>query len=119
MVIASEIKERYPALPELSPIGQELDWAWLAGHKSEWGVQPKPGPRGLTMMDVAVGSYGEVPDHPRHRSAAGCSKPLRTQAARTAGFQPSQLQIARPITCSRSSPLSHRNSSVNIVTHCR
>jgi len=62
--------ETHPNLPDTSPIGQPLDWAWLRGARSEWGVHPKPGPRGLTMMDIAVGSYGEVPEHPEHRSMA-------------------------------------------------
>ena len=35
-----------------------------------------------------------------------------------ASFQSSQSHTARPITNSRSSPLSQGNSSVNIVTHC-
>ncbi|MFP5576687.1 MAG: ferritin-like domain-containing protein [Acidimicrobiia bacterium] len=70
MAIALDISTAYPALPETSPLGQELDWAWLAGHRSEWGVHPKPGPRGLTMMDIAIGSYGDVPEHPRHRAMA-------------------------------------------------
>ena len=70
MAIALEIRDTYPRLPESSPSGQELDWAWLAGHPKEWGVRPKPGPRGLTMMDIAVGSYGDVPEHPRHRAMA-------------------------------------------------
>jgi hypothetical protein len=39
--------------------------------------------------------------------------------ARPGGFQPSQLHTARPITSSRSRPLSHGISSVNIVTHWR
>jgi len=60
----------FPNLPDTSPVGASLDWAWLAGHRSEWGIHPKPGPRGLTMMDIAVGSYGEVPEHPRHRAMA-------------------------------------------------
>ena len=47
-----------------------LDWAWLRGVRSEWGVHPKPSARGLTMIDIAVGSYGEVPEHPAHRSMA-------------------------------------------------
>src|SRR5439155_18222644 len=34
-------------------------------------------------------------------------------------FQPHQAHSASPITNSRSRPLSHGNSSVNIVTHCR
>ena len=53
-----------------SPLGAPLDWKWLRGAKSEWGVRPKIGPRGLTMLDIAVNSYGEVPDHPTHRSMA-------------------------------------------------
>lgn len=63
-------EQAYPDLPAISPMGQPLDWAWLRGARSEWGVRPKPGPRGLTMMDIAVGSYGEVPEHPNHRSMA-------------------------------------------------
>jgi len=70
VAISEEILADYPNLPEVSPIGVELDWAWLAGHKSEWGVHPKPSPRGLTMMDIAVGSYADVPEHPKHRSMA-------------------------------------------------
>lgn len=62
--------QTYPDLPAVSPMGQPLDWAWLRGARSEWGVRPKPSPRGLTMMDIAVGSYGEVPDRPTHRSMA-------------------------------------------------
>src|SRR6516164_8493205 len=34
-------------------------------------------------------------------------------------FQPIQSHTARPMTSSRSRPLSHGSSSVNIVTHCR
>lgn len=60
----------YDNLPATTPLGAPLDWGWLRGAKSEWGVRPKPSPRGLTMMDIAVGSYGEVPDHPTHRSMA-------------------------------------------------
>jgi hypothetical protein len=64
----------YDSLPTETPLGFPLDWGWLRGAKSEWGVRPKPGPRGLTMMDIAVGSYGEIPDHPPRRTMAarGC-----------------------------------------------
>ena len=60
----------YDGLPTESPLGAPLDWAWLRGAKSEWGVHPKPSPRGLTMLDIAVGTYGEVPEHPPRRSMA-------------------------------------------------
>jgi len=59
---------RYANLPTETPLGAPLDWLWLKGAKSEWGVHPKPGPRGLTMMDIAVGKYGEVPDEPPRRT---------------------------------------------------
>jgi hypothetical protein len=62
--------DKYDSLPDTSPMGAPLDWAWLRGAKSEWGVRPKPSPRGLTMLDIAVGSYAEPLDHPEHRSMA-------------------------------------------------
>ena len=66
----SEATKDYSKLPTVSPLGAPLDWAWLRGAESEWGVHPKPSPRGLTMLDIAVGSYGNVPEHPTHRSMA-------------------------------------------------
>src|SRR5262245_59104714 len=64
------VTDLYPDLPDTSPMGAPLDWAWLRGAKSEWGVHPKPGPRGLTMRDIAVGTYAEPSDRPTHRSMA-------------------------------------------------
>jgi hypothetical protein len=57
-------------LPAESPMGTALDWAWLRGARSEWGIKPTPSPRGLTMLDIAAGSYAEVPEHPEGRSMA-------------------------------------------------
>lgn len=57
-------------LPTTDPMGFPLDWTWLQGAKSEWGVHPKPSPRGLTLMDIATGSYGAVPDQPPGRTMA-------------------------------------------------
>ncbi|MCP5029490.1 MAG: ferritin-like domain-containing protein [Actinomycetia bacterium] len=70
VTISPEVLAEYPNLPEVNPNGARLDWAWLAGHKSEWGVHPKPSARGLTMMDIAVGSYADIPEHPTHRAMA-------------------------------------------------
>jgi hypothetical protein len=47
-----------------------LDLGWLRDTRSEWGVRAKPGKVGLTLRDIAVGSYGEVPDHPPRRTMA-------------------------------------------------
>jgi hypothetical protein len=41
----------------------EFDLGWLRDTSSEWGVRAKPGKTGLTLSDIAIGSYGEVPDH--------------------------------------------------------
>lgn len=60
----------YDNLPATDLVGRPLDWKWLRGAKAEWGVRPKPGPRGLSMMDIAIGAYGEVPETPPHRSMA-------------------------------------------------
>jgi hypothetical protein len=47
-----------------------FDWSWLRSTNSEWGVRARPSKVGLTMRDIALGSYGEVPDHPpRHTMA--------------------------------------------------
>jgi len=39
----------------------ELDTSWM-DQMGEWGVKATPGKRGLTMADIQVGSYGELPE---------------------------------------------------------
>ncbi len=56
----------------------EFDLGWLRDTKSEWGIHAKPSKTGLTMRDIAIGSYGEVPDH----------APLRTTAPRGSDIDP-------------------------------
>tara|TARA_B100000929_G_scaffold236849_1_gene193539 strand:+ start:581 stop:1726 length:1146 start_codon:yes stop_codon:yes gene_type:complete len=70
MAITSDEDLRSLELPSETPMGQPLDWAWLRGARSEWGMKPVPGPRGLTMMDIATGSYGEIEEEPQFRSMA-------------------------------------------------
>ena len=43
------------------PLPEDLDLSWLEPG-TEWGIRAKPGRRGLTLDDINVGSYGEVPD---------------------------------------------------------
>ncbi|NNN22013.1 MAG: ferritin-like domain-containing protein, partial [Acidimicrobiales bacterium] len=40
----------------------ELDLGWLKNVSSEWGVRAKPSKIGLTLRDIAIGSYGVIPD---------------------------------------------------------
>ena len=48
----------------------QLDLGWLRGPTGEWGVHAKPSKVGLTLRDIATGSYGEVPDVATARSMA-------------------------------------------------
>ena len=111
----------YPGLPDESPMGAPLDWAWLRGAQSEWGVQPKPSPRGLTMMDIAIGTYGEVPEHPgaplhgaprlrrRHRHAGHGLHPQRQD--RRVGRQRAWSCTRRPSPASGRPPATSPGAS--------
>jgi hypothetical protein len=48
----------------------EFDLGWLRDVRSEWGVRAKPSRVGLTLSDIAIGSYGEVPDVAPRRTMA-------------------------------------------------
>ncbi len=48
----------------------EFDLTWLRRTDSEWGVRAQPSKTGLTLRDIAIGTYGEVPDHPPRRTMA-------------------------------------------------
>lgn len=48
----------------------ELDLRWLREWNSEWGVKATPSRVGLTLRDIAVGSYGDVPDTAPRRTMA-------------------------------------------------
>src|SRR5690348_10232391 len=37
-------------------------FAWMEDTPTEWGIRARPGPRGLRLADINIGSYGEVPD---------------------------------------------------------
>ena len=43
----------------------QLDLSWLQA-KSEWGVRGTPGPHGLTLESINIGSYGDVPERSTH-----------------------------------------------------
>ena len=48
----------------------ELDLGWLRDCRSEWGVKATPSRIGLTLRDISIGSYGEVPEHAPRRTMA-------------------------------------------------
>lgn len=48
----------------------ELDLGWLRDCRSEWGVKATPSRVGLTLADISIGTYGDVPDHASRRTMA-------------------------------------------------
>ncbi len=52
-------EERLEMLRE-APEPPELDLSWL-NLDNEWGVEAQPGRKGLTVEQINVGSYGEIP----------------------------------------------------------
>ena len=46
----------------------ELDLSWLDAS-TEWGVRARPGKRGLTLDEISVGTYGQVPAEAPGRTA--------------------------------------------------
>ena len=43
------------------PREHELDTSWM-DNMAEWGITAKPGKRGLTLADVQLGSYADLPE---------------------------------------------------------
>jgi hypothetical protein len=48
----------------------EFDLRWLREPAGEWGVRATPSSTGLTLRDISIGSYGEIPEHAPRRSMA-------------------------------------------------
>ena len=47
----------------------KLDLSWLnLDDERPWGMRAKPGKRGLTLDEIEIGTYGEVPAHTENRS---------------------------------------------------
>jgi hypothetical protein len=47
-----------------APVKQQeydLDTSWMQ-HMGEWGMRAEPGKRGLTLAEIQLGSYGDIPD---------------------------------------------------------
>jgi hypothetical protein len=43
-----------------TPLPEDLDLSWLKSD-GDWGIRAKPGKRGLTLDEINVGAYAEVP----------------------------------------------------------
>jgi hypothetical protein len=59
--------------------GLGLDWL---NPGTEWGVRAQPGRKGLTLDDISLGAYGDVPDVSRNFNARPRGAALRPEAPR-------------------------------------
>jgi hypothetical protein len=50
-------------LRQETPLPDDFDLSWLKAQ-GDWGIRAKPGKRGLTLDEINVGPYAEVPDEP-------------------------------------------------------
>ena len=48
-------------VPEISPAASSEPLAWMK-DTVQWGVRAEPGKHGLTMRDLNIGIYGEIPE---------------------------------------------------------
>ncbi len=65
MAIDVDTLEKLRREPEV----EKLDLSWLNLEEGAvWGMRAKPGKRGLTMDEIEIGPYGEVPEQTDNRS---------------------------------------------------
>jgi len=50
-------------LRDEAPFPDDLDMSWLRSE-ADWGIAAKPGKRGLTLDEINVGPYAEIPQEP-------------------------------------------------------
>ncbi|MEJ2131595.1 MAG: hypothetical protein P8Y95_08265 [Gammaproteobacteria bacterium] len=72
----------------LDPKPRELDLSWMKQH-GEWNTraQPKNPDDGITMADIQIGAYGEVPDESHNLSGRPRGAAERENAFRIGGYQ--------------------------------
>jgi hypothetical protein len=63
----------------------ELDTSWM-DQMGEWGIQAKPGKRGLTLEEIRVGSYGELPEVSDNMTGRPRGAGVREDAYRVGGY---------------------------------
>ena len=69
----------------VKPIEYDLDTSWMQ-HMGEWGSHAEPGRRGLTMTEIQIGSYGEVPEQSTNMTGRPRGAGERAEAYRVGGY---------------------------------
>ena len=68
------------------PREHELDTSWM-DNMAEWGASAKPGKRGLTLADIQVGSYGDLPKVSDNMTGRPRGSTARPDAYRVGAYQ--------------------------------
>ena len=68
------------------PREHELDTSWM-DNMAEWGVTAKPGKRGLTLADVQIGSYADLPAISDNMTGRPRGSTPRAEAYRVGAYQ--------------------------------
>jgi hypothetical protein len=63
----------------------ELDTSWM-DQMGEWGIKAKPGKRGLTLAEIQVGSYGELPETTDNMTGRPRGATPRSEAYRVGAY---------------------------------
>jgi len=64
----------------------ELDLGWL-DQMGEWGMKAAPGKGGMTLTDIQIGTYGEVPEHSQNMTGRPRGAGKRPDAFRVGGYE--------------------------------
>lgn len=72
----------------LDPKPRELDLSWMQ-RRGEWNTraEPKDSDDGLTMADIQIGAYGDIPDESDNFSGRPRGAAVRADAYRIGGYQ--------------------------------
>lgn len=63
----------------------DLDTSWM-DQMGEWGTRAEPGKRGLTLEDILVGQYGELPEHTDNMTGRPRGATARPEAYRVGAY---------------------------------
>jgi len=88
MAIDIDTLEKLRAEPDIP----KLDLSWL-NLDNVWGVRARPGKRGLTLDEIEIGPYGDVPEHSDNVTLRPRGAVPRPDAPRIASSYPSRSDV--------------------------